>query len=138
VAPSACAFSVAFTATFLAPVRDISRVMQSEITIEVRSEDGAVPHAVLVVCDQGIGIPRADLPRTFERFYRARNAAGRAGTGLGLAGVRQIVTQHGGTITVASEEGRGSCFTVHLPLVRDGSELPRTGGHDHPRGAHAI
>lgn len=73
--------------------------------------------AVLAVQDQGLGIPAADLPQIFERFYRGKNAAGRTrGTGIGLASVRQIIEQHGGTITVVSEEGKGSIFTVRLPL----------------------
>ncbi len=73
--------------------------------------------AVLAVQDQGIGIPAADLPHVFERFYRARNVSGRTpGTGLGLAGARQIVEQHGGTIAVESREGAGSTVTIRLPL----------------------
>jgi signal transduction histidine kinase len=73
--------------------------------------------AVLRVRDQGIGIPAADLPHVFDRFYRAANVAGRfAGTGIGLAGARQIVEQHGGTIQVESRERIGSTFTVRLPL----------------------
>jgi PAS domain S-box-containing protein len=71
----------------------------------------------LAVRDKGVGIPAADLPRLFERFYRGANVAGRTrGTGIGLAGARQIVEQHGGTILVESEAGRGSTFTVRLPL----------------------
>jgi signal transduction histidine kinase len=73
--------------------------------------------AVLRVRDQGIGIPPADLPRIFERFYRATNVAGQIqGSGIGLAGSRQVVEQHGGTIVVESREGAGSTFTVRLPL----------------------
>jgi signal transduction histidine kinase len=76
--------------------------------------DGDV--AVLLVSDEGIGIPAADLSQVFEQFHRGANAAGHiAGTGLGLFGVRQIVEAHGGTIEVESEEGRGSTFTVRLP-----------------------
>lgn len=70
----------------------------------------------LAVRDAGIGIPAADQPRLFDRFYRAANAIGIAsGAGIGLAGARQIVEQHGGTIAVESEEGFGSTFTVRLP-----------------------
>ncbi|MHB8576993.1 MAG: sensor histidine kinase [Dehalococcoidia bacterium] len=72
--------------------------------------------AVLRVQDHGIGIPARDLPHVFERFYRASNTRGRPGTGIGLAGVRDIVQQHGGTIHVESREGEGSTFTVRLPL----------------------
>ena len=91
-----------------------------EIFVEVQRTDGPHPEAVLIVRDNGIGIPKGDLPQIFERFYRASNAAGRLpGTGIGLNGVRQIVEQHGGTINVASEEGHGSAFTVRLPISVD-------------------
>jgi signal transduction histidine kinase len=89
------------------------------ITIEVRreGEDGAA-QAVLAVTDEGIGIPAADLPHIFDRFRRARNVVDRfRGTGIGLASVRQIVEEHGGSISVASREGAGSTFTVRLPLA---------------------
>ncbi|HEV8635020.1 MAG TPA: ATP-binding protein [Chloroflexota bacterium] len=73
--------------------------------------------AVLTVRDQGIGIPADDLPRVFERFHRGANVARRTrGSGIGLSGARQIIEQHGGTITVESQERVGSAFTVRLPL----------------------
>ena len=73
--------------------------------------------AVLSVCDQGIGIASDDIPHVFEWFRRARNASGRiSGAGIGLASASYIVTQHGGTITVVSEPGKGSTFTAKLPL----------------------
>jgi len=73
--------------------------------------------AVLVVHDPGIGIPAADLPRIFERFHRASNVTGRiAGAGIGLAGAKQIVEQHSGSIAVESTEGRGTTVTVRLPV----------------------
>jgi signal transduction histidine kinase len=78
--------------------------------------DGA-GEAILTVTDEGIGIPRADLPHVFERFFRAGNVANVAGTGLGLAGVRQIVEQHGGAVFIESEEGHGTRITVRLPLA---------------------
>lgn len=71
---------------------------------------------LISVRDDGIGIPAADLPHVFERFYRAGNAGRIAGTGLGLAGVRQIVDQHGGNIAVQSVEGEGTVVTIRLPL----------------------
>jgi signal transduction histidine kinase len=75
--------------------------------------------AVLVVRDEGIGIPKADQAHLFQRFYRAGNAstytAGGLGIGLYLAG--EIVRHHGGQITVQSTEGQGSTFTVRLPLA---------------------
>jgi signal transduction histidine kinase len=80
-----------------------------------QDEDG--DRAVVRVQDHGVGIPAADLPRLFDRFFRGANVSGRiGGTGIGLATVRQIVEQHGGRVEVASEEGRGSTFTVYLPL----------------------
>lgn len=87
-----------------------------DILVEVRrADDGA--HAQLVVTDHGIGIPAADLPRIFERFYRASNVDGLVdGTGLGLAGVRYLVEANGGAITVESRTGAGSTFSVLLPL----------------------
>ncbi len=73
--------------------------------------------AVLAVRDHGLGIPADDLPRLFTRFYRAGNAVGKvAGTGLGLASVRQVVEGHGGAVAVESTLGQGSTFTLRLPL----------------------
>lgn len=71
----------------------------------------------LHVCDTGVGIPAAALPRIFERFHRVEGSRGRSfeGTGIGLALVKDLVELHGGSITVESEEGRGTCFTVSIP-----------------------
>jgi PAS domain S-box-containing protein len=75
--------------------------------------------ASMSVTDQGIGIPQEALPRLFDRFYRAtqREAGGIGGLGIGLYVVKEIVTLHGGTITVTSTEGAGSTFTIDLPLL---------------------
>jgi signal transduction histidine kinase len=73
--------------------------------------------AMLRVQDHGLGIASDDLPRVFEPFWRsARLSAQIRGTGVGLASAREIVERHGGRIEVASTEGAGSTFTVHLPL----------------------
>lgn len=76
------------------------------------------PFAVLTVHDTGIGIPKESIPRLFERFYRVDKARSRetGGTGLGLSIVERIVSMHGGYIQVESVVGRGSTFTVRLPL----------------------
>jgi signal transduction histidine kinase len=72
--------------------------------------------ATFEVQDSGIGIPPKDLPRLFESFHRASNVRDISGTGLGLAIVKNSVDLHGGKITVQSEEGLGTTFTVLLPL----------------------
>ena len=81
--------------------------------------DAAEGRAVLEVADTGEGIPAGELPRVFERFYRVDKARARrtGGSGLGLAIVRHVAEAHGGTVRVDSELGRGSIFTVSLPLA---------------------
>jgi two-component system, OmpR family, phosphate regulon sensor histidine kinase PhoR len=77
----------------------------------------------VTVADTGIGIPAQDLPKVFDRFYRIDKSRARdpssdlGGAGLGLAIVKTIVDAHGGKIDVTSEVGKGSTFTVWLPLV---------------------
>jgi two-component system phosphate regulon sensor histidine kinase PhoR len=75
--------------------------------------------AVLQVADNGRGIPSSELTRIFERFYRVDKARARqtGGTGLGLAIVRHVVEGHGGSVDVESELGRGSTFTINLPVA---------------------
>jgi two-component system, OmpR family, phosphate regulon sensor histidine kinase PhoR len=74
---------------------------------------------VASVGDQGVGIPRAAIPRIFERFYKVDRARVRGGgTGLGLSIARHVVDQHGGRIWVESEEGRGSTFSFALPVAK--------------------
>jgi PAS domain S-box-containing protein len=70
------------------------------------------------VTDFGIGIDADDLPKMFERYFRARTSTGIAGTGIGLNLVRQMVEMHDGSITVESQRGAGSVFTVSLPIKR--------------------
>jgi two-component system phosphate regulon sensor histidine kinase PhoR len=86
----------------------------TEVTLRAERRNGDV---VLSVHDQGIGIPRADLDRVFERFYKVDKARvrGMGGTGLGLSIARHIAEGHGGRIWVESEEGRGSTFSVAIP-----------------------
>lgn len=72
---------------------------------------------VVSVRDTGVGIPEDDLPRIFERFYKADHARSSGGTGLGLAIVRHIVQAHGGEVGAESVEGRGSTFTFTLPVA---------------------
>ncbi|GAC1544763.1 MAG: hypothetical protein NVS2B7_19220 [Herpetosiphon sp.] len=78
----------------------------------------ASEHCIVVtVSDEGIGISSADMPRLFDRFYRASDASGFgiSGLGIGLYVVREIVAMHGGTVTVDSKPGQGARFTVSLP-----------------------
>lgn len=72
----------------------------------------------VIIADQGIGIPKQALPNLFRRFYRAQTAVehGIAGTGLGLYMVKEGVEKHGGTISVESDVGQGTTFTIALPL----------------------
>lgn len=86
------------------------------VEITVRRE-GA--QAVVTITDQGIGIPPEAVPQLFSRFYRAENVGSRqiSGMGLGLYVVREIISLHGGTIEVTSQEGAGSTFTLRLPLA---------------------
>jgi signal transduction histidine kinase len=83
-------------------------------------------HAVLEVTDGGIGIPRAEQPFVFERFFRSSNAAERAiqGTGLGLAIAKVIVEAHGGTISLESGEAKGTTVRVELPLASNDAQRP--------------
>ena len=69
------------------------------------------------MADSGTGIPTADLPHVFERFHRVKGARGRTfeGSGIGLSLVRELVKLHGGTVSVESELGRGSCFDGVAP-----------------------
>lgn len=72
---------------------------------------------LIMVQDQGIGIPPHALPRLFDRFYRVESAASQApGLGIGLYVVKEIVAQHGGTVSVESVENQGSTFKIYLPL----------------------
>ncbi|HEY3116609.1 MAG TPA: hybrid sensor histidine kinase/response regulator [Chloroflexota bacterium] len=89
----------------------------SRVWVSVASRQTAdPPQASVMVRDEGVGIPSADLASVFDWYHRARNVGSVPGTGIGLAGARRIVELHGGTISVSSTEGAGSTFTVDLPL----------------------
>jgi signal transduction histidine kinase len=82
------------------------------------ARDPASQQALVIVRDAGIGIPSEDLTEVFNRFRRGGNVVGQIqGAGIGLAVASQVVEQHGGTITVESQEGVGSVFTVRLPVL---------------------
>jgi len=85
--------------------------------INVTAESSKV---IVEVADHGEGIPPADLPRVFEKFYRRKGTRQR-GTGLGLAIVRRIVDDHGGRVDMASVVGRGTTVLVSLPMVESHS-----------------
>ena len=104
------------------------------VGVGLRSVDGL---AQVSVTDQGVGIPAEEQERIFERFYRIDAARSRqtGGTGLGLSIVKHVISNHGGEVTVWSQPGRGSTFTVRLPEMEaepDSSEPDRS----EPRGGH--
>ncbi len=86
------------------------------VTVDVRRDGG---DAVLRVCDTGVGIPFADLPRVFERFYVVDRSRSRehAGTGLGLAIAKHLVEAHGGSLVAESVYGQGATFTMRIPAA---------------------
>ena len=89
-----------------------------KITVTMKTTDDQM---ILSISDQGLGIPKQDLPRIFDRFYRVDRARSRAqgGTGLGLAIAKEIIKQHEGFIWAKSEYGKGSTFTIVLPYDKD-------------------
>jgi two-component system sensor histidine kinase SenX3 len=95
---------------------------KTTVVVSLNRVDGL---AEIKVKDQGIGISEADVERIFERFYRVDPARSRAtgGTGLGLSIVKHIITNHGGDITVWSEQGEGSTFTIRLPEYIESGDI---------------
>ncbi len=93
---------------------------ETAITVRAWPEKG---HVLVSVEDQGYGMDASELERIFQKFYRAKTAkqSGELGTGIGLAIVEEIVVQHGGAITVESELGRGTRFTLTLPRAESSS-----------------
>ena len=107
----------------------LERVLQNIIGNAVKYSPRATPVCVdiaehgdwvaISVRDQGVGIPSDELPHIFRRFYRASTSTGVAGTGIGLAGSKTIVEQHGGRILVESAAGQGTTVTIWLPRACD-------------------
>ncbi|SDP10318.1 PAS/PAC sensor signal transduction histidine kinase [Streptococcus sp. NLAE-zl-C503] len=89
-----------------------------KITVSMKTTEDQM---ILSIKDQGLGIPKQDLPKIFDRFYRVDRARSRAqgGTGLGLAIAKEIIKQHNGFIWAKSEYGKGSTFTIVLPYDKD-------------------
>jgi signal transduction histidine kinase len=87
-----------------------------ELTVHLTQQTG---NAVITISDTGIGIPAKDLPHLWDEFFRASNARRSQiiGTGLGLSIVKRLVDSYGGMISVQSVEGKGTTFTVSLPIA---------------------
>jgi signal transduction histidine kinase len=94
---------------------------RTKVALAARARSG---FAEITVTDSGVGIPRADRTRVFERFYRVdqSRASSTGGTGLGLAIVKHVASNHGGSVSVWSEEGLGSTFTLRIPLAHEDEE----------------
>ena len=109
----------------------------TRIAVGARARSG---FAEITVTDSGIGIPPQDRARIFERFYRVdqSRASSTGGTGLGLAIVKHVASNHGGSVSVWSEEGVGSTFTLRIPLVSAATaEHQHVGADDHASSTEA-
>jgi len=96
------------------------------VTLNTKTTDSQIS---IDIQDTGYGIPASDLPFIFDRFYRVRSGkvSEIEGNGLGLAIVKSVVEQHGGKISVESELGKGTCFSISLPLLSNAeSSLPQS------------
>lgn len=94
--------------------------------VNIRLYNDADGHFCMVVSDTGVGIDEKDADKIFDRFYRSQLSEGRPGTGIGLSIVKQYVEMHKGTISVKSEKGKGTSFTIALPtdLMPETEEEP--------------
>ena len=91
--------------------------LEGQIFVEAEEKDGEI---LISVKDDGVGIPQEDIPYIFNDFYIAKSAPKDAkGSGLGLAITRRVIEAHDGSISVESELGKGSTFTIHLPIYRE-------------------
>jgi signal transduction histidine kinase len=109
--------------------------LEGRVTVRLR---GGPDIVVLEVSDTGVGIPAADLPRIFDRFHRVQGLRARSheGSGIGLALVHELVRTHGGSVSVASEVGKGTTFTVSVPRRHD--HLPGPGPQPRQAEPNAI
>jgi signal transduction histidine kinase len=111
----------------------LSRLMENSLAytgdggmihVSVLEQDEITNMFKIQICDDGVGIPEAERPYIFDRFFRGAQAleSGLAGNGLGLAIVKELLTLYGGEVTLVSKPGEGSCFTIHLPLAQQNSQ----------------
>jgi two-component system sensor histidine kinase MprB len=107
--------------------------MRGRGPVEVRVRDGAIE-----VRDHGPGISAEDLPRVFDRFYRAPSARGRPGSGLGLAIVRQMAEAHGGSVHAVNDPGGGARLTLELPPLRMTAAEIAASKLDAPRASGVV
>ncbi|WP_316858297.1 PAS-domain containing protein [uncultured Cohaesibacter sp.] len=98
------------------------------------SDEGAPIHIMgirddrnikIEICDEGIGIPKEELGKIFNKYYRASNSSGKAGTGIGLNFTQMALKEQGGHLEVESTLGKGSCFTIFLPLSITEEKAPK-------------
>jgi signal transduction histidine kinase len=87
---------------------------RTPVVVRVQRDDDFVRVDVI---DQGIGIPASEMPKLFERYFRASNARVIAGTGLGLSITKEMIELHGGSLRVVTEENKGSAFMTRLPIA---------------------
>ena len=95
--------------------RAVSNLLDNSIKYGAGPIEVTISGTTLAVRDHGAGIPDADLPRVFDRFYRADAARTEAGSGLGLAIVAQVVERHGGTVSARNADGGGAIVGFTLP-----------------------